>query len=103
MKEDFKGGGEQATEKQKASCKLTASERIIALVDPNSFHEDDLFVKHAGVDFDTDKKYLPGNGIITGTGSPAGLSVFSHRILLLQVVPWDICMPKRSQRLRIMR
>ncbi|MFZ4521227.1 MAG: acyl-CoA carboxylase subunit beta [Bacteroidales bacterium] len=69
MQEAFKGGGEQALEKQKASGKMTARERILALLDPNSFHEYDLFVKHAGQDFDMDKKYLPGDGVITGTGS----------------------------------
>ncbi len=69
MHEAFKGGGEQALEKQKASGKMTARERILALLDPNSFHEYDLFVKHAGQDFDMDKKYLPGDGVITGTGS----------------------------------
>jgi methylmalonyl-CoA decarboxylase subunit alpha len=69
MQEAFKGGGEQATEKQKASGKMTARERILELLDADSFHEYDLFVKHAGVDFDMDKKYLPGDGVITGTGS----------------------------------
>ncbi|MCK9220075.1 MAG: acyl-CoA carboxylase subunit beta [Bacteroidales bacterium] len=69
MQEAFMGGGEQALEKQKASGKMTARERILALLDPNSFHEYDLFVKHAGQDFDMDKKYLPGDGVITGTGS----------------------------------
>jgi len=69
MHEAFQGGGEQALEKQKASGKMTARERILALLDPNSFHEYDLFVKHAGQDFDMDKKYLPGDGVITGTGS----------------------------------
>jgi acetyl-CoA carboxylase carboxyltransferase component len=69
MQEAFKGGGEQATEKQKASGKMTARERILELLDAESFHEYDLFVKHAGVDFDMDKKYLPGDGVITGTGS----------------------------------
>jgi methylmalonyl-CoA decarboxylase subunit alpha len=69
MQEAFKGGGELATEKQKASGKMTARERILALLDPDSFHEYDLFVKHAGVDFDMDKKFLPGDGVITGTGS----------------------------------
>ncbi len=68
MQEAFQGGGEQANEKQKASGKMTARERILALLDPESFHEYDLFVKHAGVDFDMDKKYLPGDGVITGTG-----------------------------------
>jgi len=69
MQEAFKGGGEQATEKQKASGKLTARERILELLDADTFHEYDLFVKHAGVDFDMDKKFLPGDGVITGTGS----------------------------------
>jgi methylmalonyl-CoA decarboxylase subunit alpha len=69
MQEAFQGGGEQATEKQKASGKMTARERILALLDTGTFHEYDLFVKHAGVDFDMDKKYLPGDGVITGTGT----------------------------------
>lgn len=64
----MQGGGSRAIEKQKAIGKLTARERIIALLDPNSFHEYDLFVEHAAKDFDMDKKYLPGDGVITGTG-----------------------------------
>ena len=36
MQEAFKGGGEQATEKQKASGKMTARERILALLDPGT-------------------------------------------------------------------
>jgi acetyl-CoA carboxylase carboxyltransferase component len=75
MQEAFKGGGEKATEKQKASGKMTARERIVALLDHSSFHEYDLFVKHAGVDFDMDKKYLPGDGVITGTGNINGWPV----------------------------
>ncbi len=67
-----RGGGEKAIEKQKAIGKLTARERIIALLDPKSFHEYDLFVEHAGKDFDMDKKYLPGDGVITGTGMISG-------------------------------
>lgn len=62
------GGGPKAVEKQIASGKLTARERITALLDPGTFHEYDLFVKHAGRDFGMDKKELPGDGVITGTG-----------------------------------
>lgn len=40
------GGGEAAIEKQVAMGKLTARERIITLLDKNSFHEYDLFVDH---------------------------------------------------------
>ncbi len=69
------GGGEKAIQKQKSVGKLTARERINALLDPNSFHEYDLFVEHAGKDFDMDKKYLPGDGVITGTGTIYGYPV----------------------------
>ncbi len=72
MRFALKGGGDKAIEKQKAIGKLTARERIIALLDPKSFHEYDLFVEHAAKDFDMDKKYLPGDGVITGTGMISG-------------------------------
>ena len=72
MRTALKGGGEKAIEKQKAIGKLTARERIIALLDPKSFHEYDLFVEHAAKDFNMDKKYLPGDGVITGTGAISG-------------------------------
>jgi acetyl-CoA carboxylase carboxyltransferase component len=72
MRDALRGGGDEAIQKQKATGKLTARERILALLDPKSFHEYDLFVEHAGKDFDMDKKYLPGDGVITGTGVLSG-------------------------------
>ncbi|MBK7213316.1 MAG: acyl-CoA carboxylase subunit beta [Bacteroidales bacterium] len=75
MREALRGGGEKAIEKQKATGKLTARERIIALLDPKSFHEYDLFVEHAGRDFDMSDKYLPGDGVVTGTGTINGYPV----------------------------
>jgi len=72
MRDALKGGGDVAIEKQKAIGKLTARERIVSLLDPKSFHEYDLFVEHAGKDFDMDKKYLPGDGVLTGTGLLSG-------------------------------
>lgn len=72
MQEAVQGGGSQAIEKQKAGGKLTARERILSLLDKESFHEYDLFVEHAGRDFEMDKKYLPGDGVITGTGTIQG-------------------------------
>jgi acetyl-CoA carboxylase carboxyltransferase component len=72
MRDALQGGGTKAIEKQKAIGKLTARERILTLLDPNSFHEYDLFVEHAAKDFDMDKKYLPGDGVITGTGMISG-------------------------------
>lgn len=72
MRDALRGGDDEAIQKQKATGKLTARERILAILDPKSFHEYDLFVEHAGKDFDMDKKYLPGDGVITGTGILAG-------------------------------
>lgn len=69
------GGGQKAIEKQQSMGKMTARERIVALLDPNSFHEYDLFVEHAARDFDMDKKHLPGDGVITGTGTINGFPV----------------------------
>lgn len=69
------GGGEQAIEKQKAMGKRTARERILALLDEDSFNEYDLFVEHQARDFDMDKKSLPSDGVIIGTGTIMGAPV----------------------------
>ena len=70
-----KGGGDKAIEKQMAMGKLTARERILYILDENSFHEYDLFVEHLARDFDMDKKVLHGDGVITGTGTIYGSPV----------------------------
>jgi acetyl-CoA carboxylase carboxyltransferase component len=59
----------KAYEKQYAMGKLGARDRIQALLDPGSFHEYDLFVEHRCQDFNMDKKQLPGDGVVTGTGT----------------------------------
>lgn len=69
------GGGEQAIEKQKAMGKRTARERILALLDKDSFNEYDLFVEHDARDFDMDKKSLPSDGVIIGSGTIYGAPV----------------------------
>ncbi|HAC22330.1 MAG TPA: methylmalonyl-CoA carboxyltransferase [Porphyromonadaceae bacterium] len=69
------GGGEDALNKQRASGKLTARDRITAILDEGSFHEYDLFVEHDGRDFGMDKKVLHGDGVVTGTGTINGTPV----------------------------
>lgn len=64
-----KGGGDKAIEKQAKMGKLTARERILALLDKNSFHEYDLFVEHSAKDFGMESKVLHGDGVIIGTGT----------------------------------
>ena len=50
------GGGEAAIEKQEAMGKLTARNRIQALLDDYSLQEYDLFVEHAARGVGMEKK-----------------------------------------------
>ena len=70
------GGGEKRLEKQRASGKMTARERIEFLLDENSFEEFDKFVVHRSTDFEMDKQKYPGDGVITGHGLIEGREVF---------------------------
>ncbi|MEA1887755.1 MAG: acyl-CoA carboxylase subunit beta [Bacteroidota bacterium] len=69
------GGGEKAIQKQKAMGKGTARERIMILLDEGSFSEYDMFVEHEARDFDMDKKRLPSDGVIIGTGTIEGAPI----------------------------
>ena len=60
------GGGAKRIEAQHNKGKLTARERLELLLDPNSFEEFDMFVKHRSTDFDMDKTHFPGDGVVTG-------------------------------------
>jgi len=70
-----KGGGDKAIEKQVARGKQTARNRILALLDKDSFTEYDLFVEHEARDFGMDKKQLHGDGVIIGTGTIYGAPI----------------------------
>lgn len=69
------GGGEKAIEKQEAMGKMTARNRIKALLDKDSFQEYDMFVLHEARDFDMAKKVLHGDGVVIGTGTISGQPV----------------------------
>jgi len=69
------GGGDKAISKQKASGKMTARERIAALLDEGSFHEYDLFVEHKCQDFGMGDKELAADGVVTGSGTISGRPV----------------------------
>src|SRR5262245_63159376 len=74
------GGGERRIEAQHAKGKLTARERIEALLDPGSFEEYDMFVEHRSIDFGMENQKIPGDGVITGTArSMAGSFMSSAR------------------------
>ncbi len=73
--EILQGGGEKAIAKQQAMGKLTARERVIALLDEDSFNEYDLFVEHEARDFGMETKVLHGDGVVIGTGTIYGAPV----------------------------
>ncbi len=56
--------------------KLSARERVHALLDPGSFQETGLLVEHRSHDFGLDKNRIPTDGVITGYGSVNGRTVF---------------------------
>jgi len=70
------GGGAEKVEKQHASGKLTARERLDKLFDSGSFVEIDAFVETRAIDFDMQKKKVPGDGVVTGYGTIDGRLVF---------------------------
>src|ERR1044071_2936695 len=70
------GGGAQRVEKQHASGKLTARERIEFLLDEGSFEEFEKLVVHRSRDFGLDKQIYPGDGVVTGHGRIDGRHVF---------------------------
>lgn len=70
------GGGEKRVEKQHASGKKTARERIALLLDPGSFVELDQFVTHRCTNFGMETKELPGEGVVTGYGTVEGRLVY---------------------------
>ena len=70
------GGGEKRIDAQHAKGKLTARERIDALLDEGTFEEYDMFVDHDCHDFGMDGQKVPGDGVVTGHGEINGRPVF---------------------------
>jgi propionyl-CoA carboxylase beta chain len=70
------GGGQRRIDVQHKRGKLIARERIDLLLDEGSFEEWDAFVEHRCVDFGMADKKVPGDGVVTGTGTVNGRLVF---------------------------
>jgi propionyl-CoA carboxylase beta subunit len=70
------GGGEKRIKAQHAKGKMTARERITALLDKDTFEEFDRFVVHRCNDFGMEKNKIPGDGVVTGHGKINGRQVF---------------------------
>ena len=72
------GGGPDKIEKQHASGRMTARERIDMLLDKDTFCEIDKFVNHRCTRFGMDKKQIPGDGVVCGHGKIDGRQVFVY-------------------------
>ena len=70
------GGGEKRIEAQHKKGRLTARERLDILLDPDSFEELDMYVEHNCTDFGMQDTIVPGDGVVTGSGTINGRLVF---------------------------
>jgi len=70
------GGGEKRIAAQHAKGRLTARERLSVLLDPGSFEEYDMFVEHNCSDFGMGAQKIPGDGVVSGSGTINGRLVF---------------------------
>jgi len=72
----FMGGGQKRIDAQHAKGKLTARERIDVLLDEDSFEELDMYVEHDCTDFGMAEQKIPGDGVVTGSGTINGRLVY---------------------------
>src|SRR4051812_49603565 len=70
------GGGERRIKAQHERSKLSARERIELLLDAGSFEEIDMFVEHRCNDFGMAEQTIPGDGVVTGSGTINGRLVY---------------------------
>ena len=76
--EGRQGGGQRRIEAQRKRGKLTARERIAALLDEGTFEELDAFVLHRSTEFGlADQKQL-GDAVVTGYGNVNGRPTFVY-------------------------
>ncbi|HEY4546124.1 MAG TPA: acyl-CoA carboxylase subunit beta [Pedomonas sp.] len=70
------GGGQKRIDAQHAKGRLTARERIDLLLDPGTFEEVDMYVEHNCIDFGMAEQKIPGDGVVTGSGTINGRLVY---------------------------
>src|SRR5246500_2695340 len=78
--EAIHAGSEKAVERQHEKGKYTAREGVQKLLDPGSFQELDVFVRHRTHEFDMQKNRPYGDAVVTGHGTIDGrrVCVFSQ-------------------------
>src|SRR5881409_1651696 len=78
--EALHAGSQQAVDKRHAEGRMTARERVEALLDPGSFVELDALARHRAHGFGIEEKRPYGDGVVTGHGTVDGrpVCVFSQ-------------------------
>src|SRR5438067_10307894 len=71
-------GDDRAVARQHAENRLTARERIAALLDPDSFVEEFMLAETHVTDFGMAERRLPTDGVVTGYGTIDGRLVFVY-------------------------
>ena len=69
------GGGQDKLEARRKKGLMTARDRIANLVQEGTFLEFGMHVEHSGRNFGMEKKQLPADGVVTGTGLVDGRPV----------------------------
>ena len=72
------GGGAKRIEQQHGKGKMTARERIAALLDSGTFEELDPFVVHRCTDFGLAEQQYLGDSVVTGFGKIEGRPVYLY-------------------------
>jgi propionyl-CoA carboxylase beta chain len=74
------GGGEDKLEARRKKGVMTARDRLDSLFQPGTFQEWGLHAEHDCHNFGLEKKSLPGDGVVTGTGLVDGraMAAFSQ-------------------------
>ncbi|HET8717730.1 MAG TPA: acyl-CoA carboxylase subunit beta [Nocardioidaceae bacterium] len=75
LEEAVHAGSARAVEKQHAKGKKTARERVVELLDEDSFVELDELARHRSTAFDMEKNRPYGDGVVTGYGTIEGRQV----------------------------
>ena len=70
------GGGQDRIDAQHAKGKMTARERVEALLDRGSFRELDMFIEHRTTDFGMAEKRILSDSVVTGWGTIDGRLVY---------------------------
>ena len=76
LQQAYLGGGQARIDKQHQKKKLTARERVMYLLDDQSFEEIGALVTHRTKDFGMEHQKFYGDGVVTGYGTINGRLVY---------------------------